>query len=220
MRCVLSNLTNRPLRKHPAHLCLEVAPLLGAVEVFEHGKAALQQVGAKRFRFRVREIPEARLPHEGDRVVEQFWIVERENKAAVDANVETRELVEDEREVSLCSRVVVIPRRVEAAATKAKLGAPPQSHEREPSVVCEVRPIRLTERGQLHRRSHCEAQDDDKADAQPSTHASLSPNGERECTLGCHVGAGKSTLIRMRGYYLSRGRLFGLVGLARRAKTN
>ena len=98
---MLSSLTNRRVREHPAHLCLEVAPLLRAVEIFEHGEAALQQVGAKRRGFAIGEIPEAGLPHEGDRVVEQLRIVEREHQAPVGANVEGRQLLEDEREVLL-----------------------------------------------------------------------------------------------------------------------
>src|SRR5687768_17144662 len=126
------------LRKHSPHLCFEVAPLLCAVEVFEYGKATLQQIGAKRRRFRVGGIPESWLPHEGDRVVEQLRIVEGENQARVGANVEGRQFLEDEREVPLGPRVVVIPRRVEATAAKAGVGAPAQSHKRETSVVGEI----------------------------------------------------------------------------------
>ena len=141
------------VREHAAHLCFEVAPLLGAVEVLEHREAALQQVGAKRLRFTIGEIPEARLPHERNRVLEQLGIVERENQAAVGADVEGGEFFDDQRQVLLGARVVVIPRRAEAAAArKAEVGLPPQSHEREPAVVGEVGPVRPARRVKLRGR--------------------------------------------------------------------
>ena len=79
-------------------------PLLRAVEVFEHREPALQQIGAKRLGLAVGEVPESGLPHERDRILEQLRIVERQDQAAVGADVECGELLDDEREVLLGAR--------------------------------------------------------------------------------------------------------------------
>jgi hypothetical protein len=66
-----------------------------AAEVLEHRKAALQQVRAERARLDVIQHPEARLPHECDRIPEQIGIVECQDAAAVGPDVEKRELADD-----------------------------------------------------------------------------------------------------------------------------
>ena len=177
MRCVLSSLTNRPSGSTRRICASKWLHCCGAVEVLEHREAALQQVGAKRLRFAIGEVPEARLPHERDRILEQLGIVERENQAAVGANVERGELLEDQREVLFRARVVVIPRRAEAAAAEnAEVGPPAQSHEREPAVVGEIGPVRLARRVRLHGCSHGGAEDDGERGMQPSTHAVIIPD--------------------------------------------
>ena len=90
IRCALSRRDEPAVGQHPAHLRLEVGPLRGAVEVLEDREAALQQVGAKRLGFAVGQVPEARLPHERDRILEQLRIVERQDQAAVVVDVEVR----------------------------------------------------------------------------------------------------------------------------------
>jgi len=103
MRCALSSArTGR--RQHAPHLRLEVVPLSGAVEVLEHGEAALEEIRAKRLGFAIGEVPEAGLPHERNGVLEQLGIVEREDEAAVGSHVERRELVHDRRQVLFRAR--------------------------------------------------------------------------------------------------------------------
>ena len=90
MRCDLSSLTNRPSGSTRRICASKFVPLRAAVEVLEHREAALQQIGAKRLRLAIGEIPEARLPHERDRILEQLGIVERQDPAAVGVDVERR----------------------------------------------------------------------------------------------------------------------------------
>src|SRR6185503_1251479 len=95
--------------KHPPHLGFEGAPLLSAVEVLEYGKAALHQIRAEGCGLAIRQVPKTRLPHEGDRIVEQLRIVQRENQAVFSMRVEQRQLLEDHREMTLGARIVVVP---------------------------------------------------------------------------------------------------------------
>ena len=78
-------------------------------------------------------------------------------------------------EVLFRARVVVIPRGAEAAAArKAEVGLPAQSHERELAVIGEIAPMTPARRVKLHGRSGGGDEDDGSGDAQPSRHASLS----------------------------------------------
>ena len=139
MRCDLIELDEPPVGQHPPHLRFEMAPLRGAVEILEHREAALQQVAAERRRLAIGQVPESRLPHERDRILEQLGIVERQDAAAVRVDVDVRQLSQDQREVLLGARVVVIPGGAEAAAARrAQVRPPSQPHEREPAVVGEV----------------------------------------------------------------------------------
>ena len=58
----LVELDEAAVGQHAPHLRLEVVPLLRAVEVLEDGEAALLQVGAERFRFRLGEHSRSRAP--------------------------------------------------------------------------------------------------------------------------------------------------------------
>ena len=51
-------------------------------------EAALEEVFAEPLRFDIGQRPEARLPHVGNRVLEQFGIVERQDAAAVRVGVD------------------------------------------------------------------------------------------------------------------------------------
>ena len=143
-----------PFRQHALHLFLEVVPLRRAVEILEHGEATLQQISAERARLDLGHRPEAGLPHEGDRILEQIRIVEREDATAVDVDVEIGELVQDLREMLFGARIVVIPRRVPAAA-EAAAATPCQADERDPPVILHIgrdtarnaRPIELRRHG-------------------------------------------------------------------------
>jgi hypothetical protein len=74
-------------------------------------------------------------------VPEQLGIVERQDAAAVGANVDVRQLADNRSEVLLGARVIVVPRRAEAAAREAEVGFPAQPDEREAAVVLDVRAI-------------------------------------------------------------------------------
>jgi hypothetical protein len=164
-------------RDDAPHLRFEVVPLLCAVEVLEHREAALQEIGRKRLRLTIGEIPEAGLPHERHRVLEQLRIVERENQAAVGANIEGREFLEDERQVLLRAGKVVVPRRAEAAASgRAEVGLPAQSRERELAVLGEAGPVRSARRVKLHGRSGGRHDDYGGDDTRPLSHAVIIPD--------------------------------------------
>ena len=60
--------------------------------------------------------------------------------------------LDDAREVLLGARVVVVPRRAEAAPREAAVGLPPQPHDREPAVVRRLGAARGRPCGRLHRR--------------------------------------------------------------------
>ena len=137
------------LGKHAPDLCFEVAPLLRAIEVFEYREATFQEPGTKGLGLSIGEMPEAGLPHERDRVLEQLRIVEREDPAAVGVDIDRGELVHDEREVALRSGNIVIPGRVEAPAGEAEVRFPAEPHERHSAVVREIGPKRSLERAEL-----------------------------------------------------------------------
>jgi hypothetical protein len=55
---------------------------------------------------------------------EQLGVVERQDSAAVGADVDVRELADDRPKMLFRARVVVIPRRAEAAPREAEVGFP------------------------------------------------------------------------------------------------
>src|SRR5262249_58211193 len=111
--------------------------LRGAVEIFEDGEAALQQICSKRLGLAVRQAPEPWLPHVGDRILEQLRVVERQDAAAVLADVKVSQLTQDLAQVLLGTRVIVIPGGRPAPA-KASVAAPAEAHKREAAIVVEV----------------------------------------------------------------------------------
>ena len=96
--------------QHAPHLRLEVAPLRGAIEILEDREAALEQVVAKRRGLAIGQVPEAWFPHERDGVLEELGVVERQDAAAVVADVDVRQLTHDRAQILLGARIVVVPR--------------------------------------------------------------------------------------------------------------
>ena len=72
-------------------------------------------------RLEIGQIPEPRFPHERDRELEQLGVVERQNAAPLGVDIELRQLVQDQREVLLRPRIVVIPCSPEAAPRKTEV---------------------------------------------------------------------------------------------------
>lgn len=88
-------------------------------------------------------------------------------------DIEARHLVENQRQVLLGAGIIVIPRRAEAAAARdTQVSAPPESYERETSIVrcgAAVRAARI----ELPHATRKHAQRDCERGAQPSAHAPL-----------------------------------------------
>ena len=176
MRCDLSSLTKRPSGRTRRICASKFAHCCGAVEVLEHREAALQQVGAERLRLAIGEVPETGLPHVGDRILEQLGIVERQNQAAVGADVERGQRLEDAGQVLLGARVVVIPRGAEPAARKPDVGLPAQPHERELAVVGDIGALRRARGVELDGRRGCRRGSRTAAAMrQPLRHAGIIP---------------------------------------------
>ena len=98
------------LRQRPAHLLLEVVPLLG-LEVVEDQEAALQRVGAKPAHLGLAHRPEARLRDVRDRMVEESGGVEIEDVGRPEVGVEQGDVIEDLGEVLVAARDNRGPRR-------------------------------------------------------------------------------------------------------------
>src|SRR5262249_25328763 len=129
------------LRQHAEHLRLEVAPVRHPEVVDDH-EAALLQKGAQAERLLIGHHPAAGLAQVGNRVLEQFRIVEGDDVGLLRVRVQVGQLVHDLHEVLFAGRIVVRPRQ--ALRREAVIGAVADPHEGEPAVVRGVGPDLFT----------------------------------------------------------------------------
>ena len=124
------------VRQHPAHLRLEVAPLLRAVEILEHREAALQQVGAKRSASR-----SVRFQKPGSHM-NAIGYLNSSGSSSARIRLPSVRISRSVSSLRMSDRwcsargIIVVPRGAEAApAREAEVRLPAQPHEREPAVV-------------------------------------------------------------------------------------
>src|SRR5262249_19772311 len=111
--------------------------------VLEDRETALEQIRPERLGFAIGEVPESRLPHERHGIPEEIRVVERQDPAAVGADVERGELLKNQAEVLLRARIVIVPCGAPAAAPRGgEIGLPTQTDEGEAAVVRDVVAIR------------------------------------------------------------------------------
>ena len=126
--------------QHAEHLRLGSSPYCaGAVEVLEHREAALQQIRAERFGLAIGEIQKPGSHMNGDRILEELRIVEREDLAAVVVGCRDRSASRNDRgRFCFRARVVVVPRSLEAEQPRdCQIGARTADRAIETAVVRE-----------------------------------------------------------------------------------